>query len=171
MEHGKIKEFKKACWDATQNWEGPQPKLGLTPINKRKFKIWRLVLHVAAEECYCVWTDCGRVGVKQHCVEALNKNDIALKGKKGTLNNASYATTRTTPTTSHKPPCSTRPLLFTQPVKFNHTGRWTSHRPRLQQLLRTTRCTNSISTTTTTTFHETATHLRISTHFTHVSRH
>ena len=98
----------------------PQPKLGLTPINKRNFKIWRLVLHVAAEECYCVWSDCGQVGVEQHCVEALNKNDIALKRKKGTLNNASYATknyyatTRTTPTTSHKPPYSTRPSLFTQ---------------------------------------------------------
>ena len=63
------KEFKKAYWDATQNWEVPQPKLGLTPINKRNFKIWRLILHVAAEECYCVWTDCGRVGVEQHRVE------------------------------------------------------------------------------------------------------
>jgi len=105
---------------------GAQPKLGLTPINKRNFTIWRLVLHVAAEECYCMWTDCGRVGVEQHRVEMLNKNDTALKGKKGTLNGASrsnsltknyYATTRTTPTTSHKPPCSTRP-----PVKFNNTG-------------------------------------------------
>jgi len=35
-----------------------------------------------------VWTDCGRVGVEQNCVEALNKNDTALKGKKGTLNSA-----------------------------------------------------------------------------------
>ena len=107
------KEFEKAYWDATQNREGPQPKLGLTPINKRNFKIWRLVLHVAAEECYCVWTDCSRVDVEQHCVETLIKNDTTLKGKKGTLNNAShatknyYATTRTTP-------CSTRPSLFTQ---------------------------------------------------------
>ena len=133
--------------------------MGLTPINKRNFKIWRLVHRVAAEEYYCVWTDCSRDGVEQHCVEALNKNDTALKGKKGTLNNAShaiknyYATTRTTPTTSHKPPCSTRPPLFTQPVKFNHTGQLTSHKPRLQQLQlhRLSRCTNSISTTTTTT--------------------
>ena len=28
----------------------PKPRLGLTPINKRNFKIWRLVLHDAAEE-------------------------------------------------------------------------------------------------------------------------
>jgi len=50
---------------------GAQPKLGLTPINKRNFKIWRLVLHVAAEECHCVWTACGRVGIEQerHRVE------------------------------------------------------------------------------------------------------
>ena len=81
-----------------------------------------------------------------------------------------YVTTRTTATTSHKPSCSTRPPLFTQPVK-NNTGQLTSHKPRFQQHRRMPRCTNSISTTTTTTFYETATHLRISTHFTHVSRH
>jgi len=85
------------------------------------------------------------------------KNDTALKGKKGTLNGASrydsltknyYATIRTTPTTSHKPPCSTRPPLFTQPVKFNNTDHLASHELMLRQLHRTSRCTISISTTT-----------------------
>ena len=73
------KEFEKACRDATQKFGGAQPKLGLTPIKKRNFKIWQLVLHVAAEECYCVWTDCGRVGVEQHCVEATPR----WKGRRG----------------------------------------------------------------------------------------
>ena len=131
--------------DATRNWEVPKPKLGLTPINKRNFKIWRLVFHVAAEECYCVWTDCGWVGVEQerHRVER-EEGDFERRF----LTNNYYATTRTKPTTSHKPPCSTQPLFFTQPVKLNNTGQSTSHKPMLQQLHRMPRCTNSISTTT-----------------------
>jgi len=138
---------------------GAPTKIGTHPHKRKEISKYGGWFHVAAEECYCVWTDCGRVGVEQHCVKALNKNDTALKGKKGTLNSAFrndsltknyYATTRTTPTTSHKLPCSTRPPLFTQPVKFNNTGQLTSHKPRLQQLQlhRLSRCTNSISTTT-----------------------
>jgi len=111
---------------------GAPIKIGTRPHKQKYFKIWRLVLHVAAEKCYCVWTDCEGESVEQE--------RIALKGKKGTLNGASrsdsltknyYATTRTTPTTLHKPPCSTRP-----PVKLNNTGQWTLHKPRPQQLHR-----------------------------------
>ena len=128
---------------------GCHPKLGGAPTKiethphkQKKFQ------NMAVDASRC----CREVllHVYRHCVEALNKNDTALKGKKGTLNNASHATknyfetTRTTPTTLHKPPCSTRPPLFTQPGQLN------SHKPRLQQLRlhRLSRCTNSISTTT-----------------------
>ena len=123
---------------------GAQSKLGLTPINKRNFKIWRLVLHVAAEQCYCVWTDCGRVSIEQEWYRVeREEGDFEQCFSCDLLTKNYYATTRTTPTTSHKPPCSTRP-----PVKFNNTGQWTSHEPMLRQLHRPSRCTNSISTTT-----------------------
>jgi len=60
------KEFEKTCFRMPlENWGVPQPKLGLTPIKKRNVKIWRLVLHVAAEECHCVWTDFKRDGAEQ----------------------------------------------------------------------------------------------------------
>ena len=79
------------------------------------FKIWRLVLHVAAEECYCMWTDRGRVGVEQerHRVER-EEGDFERHFPCDSPTENYYATTRTTPTTSYKPPCSTRPLHFTQ---------------------------------------------------------
>jgi len=51
-------------------------------------------------------------------------------------------------TTLHKSPCSMRPPLFTQPVKFNNTSQSTSHNPQHRQLRQPSRCTNSISTTT-----------------------
>jgi len=59
--------------DATRNWGGTQPKLGLTPINKRNFKIWRSILHAAAEKCQWLWSDFERDDVE--------RNHTALKGK------------------------------------------------------------------------------------------
>ena len=121
-------------------------KLGLTPINKRNFKIWRLVLHDAAEELSLI--------ADRHST----KNDGALKGKKGTLNTTSSCQRIATslrdnsdnisPSTSHKPPCSTRPPLFTQPVMLSNISQLTSHNPQHQQLRQPSRCTTSISTTT-----------------------
>ena len=112
-----------------------------------------LVLHIAAEKCHWLWTDCGRDGVEQERYR-VEREEGDFKQCFPTKNY--YATTRTT-TTSHKPPCSTRPPLCTQPITFdNFTGRQGASTPYLQQ--------------PTTTFHETATHMRISTHFTQVSR-
>jgi len=128
--------------------------------------------------CHCVWTDVEQDGEEQrHHVE---------KGKKGTLNGASRCERTTAPlrdnspswttwTTSYKSPCSAtrvRQLHTSRPVQRDHHSPYKtnqSHSSNLQhrQLRQPSRCTNSISTTTsTTTFHETATHMRISTHFT-----
>jgi len=46
----KTKSLTGILSDATQNWEVPKPKMGLTSINKKIMKIWWLVLHDAAEE-------------------------------------------------------------------------------------------------------------------------
>jgi len=142
----KTKSSKRHTSSCQPKLGGTQPKLGLTPINKRNFIIWRLVLHAAAEELSLVT---GRHSTK---------NDVALKGKKGTLNTVSRCQRIATPlrdnsdnislSTSHKPPCSTRPPLFTQPVMFNNNSQSTSHKPTVRQLRQPSRCTNSISTTT-----------------------
>jgi len=61
----KTKSSKRHASGCRPKLGGAQLKLGLTPINKRDFKIWRLVLHVAAEKCPWLWIDFDRNGVEQ----------------------------------------------------------------------------------------------------------
>jgi len=154
---------------------GAQSKSGLTPIKKRNFKIWRLALHVAAEKCHWVWTDCGRVGDEQdrHRVEReegdferrfpwrLTDKELLRDNSDNTddfVQAAMFNATTTFHTSrqvqQHRPVDFTQPhasttsaanQLYTSPQFNNFASRQGASTPYLQQ--------------PTTTFHETATHM------------
>jgi len=111
--------------NAIQNWEAPKPTLGLTPINKRNFKIWRLVLHDAAEELSLI-VDRLRTRTTPH--DEREEGDFERSFQRDSTD-----TKAATPLCDN-PLCSTRPPFFTQPA--------------VQQLRQPSRITNSISTTT-----------------------
>jgi len=75
-----------------------------------------------------VWTDCGRVGVEQHCVESLNKNNTALKGKKGTLNSAFRDDKELLRDNSDNTDNFAQAAMFNVTTTF-HTTRQEQHRP------------------------------------------